>query len=143
MQNKSKNESEVILSIEEEDDFRIEGYSGWYEGVTITTTKQKIQMGIQSGQHCCENYGYIFTNDKVEEFVGATVLGVRVVNTDLTSQDLDKLGGESFILDCPTMFINIETDRGLLQFVAYNDHNGYYGHHAVLISRQAENSEYL
>lgn len=143
MQNKS--ESEVILSIEEEGDFTVEGqHSGWYEGVTITTTKQKIQMGIQSGQHCCENYGYLFTNnDAVKQFVGATVLGVRVVNTDLTSQDLDKLGGESFILDCPTMFINIETDRGLLQFVAYNDHNGYYGHHAVLISRQAENSEYL
>jgi len=27
-----------------------------------------------------------------------------------------------------TMFINIDTSEGLLQFAAYNSHNGYYGH---------------
>jgi hypothetical protein len=33
--------------------------------------------------------------------------------------DLDK--GEA-------VFVNFETDRGTLQFTAYNGHNGYYGH---------------
>ena len=30
------------------------------------------------------------------------------------------------------MFVNIETDRGVLQFVAYNCHNGFYGHEATV-----------
>ena len=33
------------------------------------------------------------------------------------------------------MFINVETTNGLLQFVAYNEHNGYYGHEVKLVSK--------
>lgn len=33
------------------------------------------------------------------------------------------------------MFINVETTKGLLQFVAYNEHNGYYGHEVKLVSK--------
>lgn len=33
------------------------------------------------------------------------------------------------------MFINVETTKGLLQFVAYNEHNGYYGHDVLLVSK--------
>ena len=33
------------------------------------------------------------------------------------------------------MFINVETTRGLLQFAAYNEHNGYYGHDVLLVSK--------
>ena len=41
------------------------------------------------------------------------------------------------------MFVNVETDKGLLQFVAYNEHNGYYGHEACVISKHLNESEYL
>jgi tRNA(Ile2) C34 agmatinyltransferase TiaS len=34
------------------------------------------------------------------------------------------------------MFVNIETNEGTLQFVAYNEHNGYYGHIAKVQSMQ-------
>ena len=33
------------------------------------------------------------------------------------------------------MFINVETTKGLLQFAAYNEHNGYYGHGVKLVSK--------
>lgn len=33
------------------------------------------------------------------------------------------------------MFINVETTKGLLQFVAYNEHNGYYVHEVKLVSK--------
>ena len=41
------------------------------------------------------------------------------------------------------MFVDIVTDRGVLQFVAYNIHNGYYGHEAKVISTQLEHNETL
>ena len=31
------------------------------------------------------------------------------------------------------MFVNINTSNGLLQFAAYNNHNGYYGHNAYFL----------
>jgi hypothetical protein len=39
-------------------------------------------------------------------------------------------------LHLEAMFVDIETDRGVLQFVAYNAHNGYYGHKARVQSTQ-------
>jgi hypothetical protein len=39
--------------------------------------------------------------------------------------------------------VNIDTDRGQLQFVAYNEHNGYYGHNAVVVSKQLTHEECL
>ncbi|MEL3959481.1 hypothetical protein NST17_20225 [Caldifermentibacillus hisashii] len=41
------------------------------------------------------------------------------------------------------MFVDIITSNGTLQFVAYNEHNGYYGHEAKVISTQIEHSEFL
>jgi hypothetical protein len=41
------------------------------------------------------------------------------------------------------MFVNVETDRGTLQFVLYNSHNGYYGHKARVVSEQLKREEYL
>lgn len=42
-----------------------------------------------------------------------------------------------------TMFVNIQTDRGILQFTAYNRHNGYYGHRAVVSCNQLDYEDYL
>jgi len=41
------------------------------------------------------------------------------------------------------MFVDLKTDRGKLQFVAYNEHNGYYGHEAEVICNQLNHSEVL
>lgn len=41
------------------------------------------------------------------------------------------------------MFVDLITDRGVLQFVAYNEQNGYYGHLAKVESRQLTHEETL
>ena len=61
--------------------------------------------------------------------VCAEIRGVTVTDTALHTRDLSLDEGD-------TMFVNIETDRGVLQFVAYNSHNGYYGQTAYVLSTQ-------
>lgn len=112
------------------------------DGFKITTNLQEITLGIENDSGCCERWGHFFCNDEVEEFVGAKVLGVSLTDTALHNhivkekmpEDLDSGG---------VMFVNIETDQGVLQFVAYNSHNGYYGHQASVTSKQLTHQEYL
>ena len=127
---------ERIIGIEErnfshEDRF---GEAWDYDGFVIWTDRQKILLGISSGIECCEQTGYFLTEDAASEFVGAMVLGVQTTDTSMKTTDWeipDLDGGD-------IMFVTILTDRGPLQFAAYNSHNGYYGHEALVISEQLE-----
>ena len=58
----------------------------------------------------------------------------------MKQNDLD-LNGDYF--EGGVMFVNITTSKGVLQFVAYNEHNGYYGHSACVISKQLNHEECL
>lgn len=106
-----------------------------YEGYKIVTTKQEILLLIEYGQCCCENYGYFITEDNLKDFCGSELLDIKIVDTELKVNSLKEreinisYGGD-------VMFVNIETSKGLLQFVAYNEHNGYYGHNAKVISKK-------
>lgn len=131
---------EQILSITEAP-FKVQG-NDWskYDGYQIITNEQIIQFGIDNGRSCCESWGHMITNDSTDEFIGATVKDISITDTALNNKKIEEL--ES--LDSGgVMFVNIETDKGLLQFVAYNAHNGYYGHDAVIISKQLTYSETL
>lgn len=131
---------EKILRIEEvgfkksEDDYH--NYSGWQ----IVTSEQTIKIGIDNGQSCCESWGYLITNDDTSEFIGAQLVGISITDTALNNKKIDEL---EYLDAGGAMFVNLETDRGLLQFVTYNGHNGYYGHESVLISKQINYEEYL
>ena len=106
---------------------------GGYDGYQIITDQQTIQIGISDGQCCCENFGCIITNDDTKEFIGSELLGISITDTALNNKKIEELE----YLDCGgAMFVNLETSEGLLQFVAYNSHNGCYGHEAVLVSKQ-------
>jgi len=121
---------EKILKIEETTFDKESGWGG-KEGYVITTTKQKIMMGIDDYQSCCENWGYFMSEDDIQSFVGKYIRKIEVVETLLkknTEFDVDDM------YEGDVMFINIDTTGGLLQFVAYNEHNGYYGHEAVVKS---------
>lgn len=101
---------------------------GSYEGYSITLADGSIiQMGIASGQCCCENYGYLTSQDGLTDFIGAEFISVAVTDAELKHYDVES------VYDGSAMFINVETSRGCLQFVAYNEHNGYYSHDAVLV----------
>lgn len=81
---------------------------------------------------CCENWGYLSSEDDFGSFIGSELKNVYVTDSELGTivsnmkEDLD--AGSA-------MFINVETTRGLLQFAAYNEHNGYYGHDVRLVSK--------
>jgi hypothetical protein len=111
-----------------------------FDGYQVVTSSQTIQFGIDNGQSCCESWGHMITNDNADEFIGATVTGISITDTVLNNK---KIGELEFLDAGGVMFVNIETDKGLLQFVAYNAHNGYYGHESVIISKQLNHSETL
>jgi hypothetical protein len=124
---------EKILRIEETV-FRTGGnYLDGYVGFQIITDQQTIKVGISDVQSCCESWGYLITNDNIDDFIGSELLNIIRVDTALNNKKIEEI--ES--LDCGgAMFINFETTKGLFQIVVYNAHNGYYGHGAVLISKQ-------
>ncbi|AHJ87267.1 hypothetical protein phiPsa374_009 [Pseudomonas phage phiPsa374] len=105
-------------------------HSTWYsyEGYEITLDNgQKIKMGIDNGQSCCENWGYIISEDNLAQYVGAEYYGIEAVGQALEHVEIKD------VYEGGIMFININTSEGVLQFVAYNEHNGYYSHQAVVI----------
>lgn len=120
---------EKILKIQE-----INGEWGGYE---IVTDKQNVTLLIDNDQSCCEDWGWFWSNDNPQDFIGAELLGISITDTALRSEKVvDVHEGD-------TMFVNIETSNGLLQFVAYNAHNGYYGHIAKVSSTQLNYSTCL
>lgn len=124
--------NEVILSIEETDNFFPEGekWSG-FEGYIVQTDKQKIMVLISNSSSCCESWGHLSTPDDPKEFVGAKLLKVEVVDTAYDKKAWDAMHPHG--LDCgEATFVNFETDKGLFQLTVYDSHNGYYGHSVVV-----------
>lgn len=90
-------------------------------------------LRMDTATSCCESPGYFMSHDNLVEFLHARLLSVRVVNGELRGYDLLPEYGEDYKrakAEGNVMFVNLETSKGMLQFVAYNDHNGYYSHEA-------------
>lgn len=126
---------EKIIRIEEDTfktklDYEVDAFDGY----CIVTDKQIIKIGISNTQCCCEQWGYLTTNDNVNDFIGAELISIEKVDTVLNNKIISEL--DDWGEEVNTMFINFNTSAGTLQFVVYNSHNGYYGHDAVLISKQ-------
>ena len=131
---------EQITSIE---DYRGERPEGWgvEAGFQIHTNQQTITLAIADESSCCESWGYFLTEDNLDKFVGAELLGVKITDTNRSTKHFttgwSEEGDNNIALDeGDTLFVDIETDRGNLQFVAYNAQNGYYGHAARVSSEQ-------
>lgn len=132
--------NEKILAITEAA-FNTGSYSD-FDGYIITTDKQEIKIGISNGQGCCEQWGYFMSEDDLSEYIGAGLTEIKLTDTKLNTKaykELEDLCAEETAL----MFVDFITDRGTLQFVAYNCHNGYYGHDAIVISEQLKHEEGL
>ena len=117
---------QTILEIKDQSFSPENNYS--YDGFVITLSDNtSIKLGIENHQSGCENWGYFMTNDNLEDFIGAQFIGVKTVDNCLIKEK------------CPDMYeggityVDIETSKGVLQFTAYNDHNGYYSHDAIVI----------
>lgn len=129
---------EKIISIKETTD---DSNWGGYEGYEIKTDKQTIKLLISAYQQCCESWGYFLTEDKPSDFIGANLHNIKLTDACLNTKKLNE--SDYYHDDGDLMFVDLETDRGTLQFVAYNAHNGYYGHEAKVISEQLNHEEWL
>lgn len=125
---------EIIEKISEIEDFYFPDRSSWpYSGFEIQTNNQIIRFLINSSRCCCEAFGYICTNDNTAEFIGAKILSISSFNED----------GTTTLFNNPyrdqaeeTVFLDVMTDKGKLQFAVYNSHNGYYSHDIKIQSEQ-------
>ena len=126
---------EVITKICEVHNIKIPGepYSHW-DGYQINTNIAIYLFLIENGQSCCEDWGYLSTPDDTTEFEFAELLKIEKVpvNACADNPDLKEKIDDKYE-PADTMFINVETSNGLLQFAAYNQHNGYYGHDVLCI----------
>ena len=135
-----------ILQILEIENDSIDTGHGWNQnvyGFNVVTEDDVIELRISNEQSCCETFGYFWCNDDPQDFVGATIERVSITNTALNTKIMEAHNFSTIDEDDNMMFVNFETNKGTLQFVLYNSHNGYYGHEAYVKSRKMEHKETL
>lgn len=135
---------EDVYDVEPDENFQ-KPKLGWggYDGVHIKTEKNDIYFLISNGQNCCEDWGYLCSEseDNYKEFIGAEYRGYNSVETDLVKSIK---GDYDYASSGGTMFLNVKTNKGVLQFAVYNFHNGYYGHKVLkFINGEKIQQEYL
>jgi len=137
--------SEKILKIEEVTGAKINDSNSWggFDGYRVTTNKQEALVMISNDQSCCESWGYFTSEDDHEQFIGADLLGVTLVDAALNEKKLkDEI--EYGLDEGGIQFVNFETSRGTFQLTVYNAHNGYYSHPIKIKSTQVStDDEYL
>ena len=107
------------------------GYSE-YDGYEINTDENQYYVLINNGQSCCEDWGYLSSDDNLDYFVGAELIEVKLTDVALNQKVVE----ESNYYDDGggIQFVDFVTDKGVLQLAVYNAHNGYYGH-SILIAK--------
>lgn len=107
--------------------------------IIVKTHNSCITAEIDTSRNCCEIYGgYIICEDDVSTFIGSSLLKISLTDVALDNhivKEINSLQNSHHSCDFHKIqFINFETTKGVLQFVVYNCHNGYYGHD-ITISR--------
>lgn len=128
--------SEKILSIEELQNYRLPWQAGdltfhsEMDGWRVTTDAQDILFLIDNSQDCGDAWGYACSDDNPSDFIGAILLEVRLTDEARRTPFMAKIdsGSAEFRYGGAAQFVDFITDRGLLQFAVYNEHNGNYSH---------------
>ena len=111
------------------------GY-GSYDGFVLTTSRHEYHVLIDNGQSCCENWGYMISEDDTDDFLNSNLLDVRLTDTALNQKKIDE--DFEFGLDEGSIqFVDFVTDTGVFQLAVYNEHNGYYGH-SIIVAKDDE-----
>ena len=74
-------------------------------------------MLFDDGQSCCESR-YMRTDDKLDEYVGAKLLGAEIKEAPGIPMEYEEHDVE---------FLEVQTDKGVFTMSSHNEHNGYYG----------------
>lgn len=135
---------EKILEIVEFE-ARNEGGCGTVAGFKVVTDVQTLTLSIDNEPSCCENWGYFWCNENTQDFLGANLLSVKVTDSALSEAIMlsYNLNPNDKWFQGGVMFVNLETDRGTLQFITFNEHNGAYGHAAKIQCAQLNHTEIL
>jgi len=111
------------------------GYSDM-DGYKVETDKHTFCVLIDNGQSCCENWGYMTSEDDYKDFIGADLIDVKVIDTTLNQKMLTKMD-EEYVSNDSIQFVDFITTNGTFQLAVYNEHNGYYGH-GILVAKDEE-----
>jgi len=110
-----------------------------FDGWRIITSEQLIEISISNESGCCERWGTICSEDDTEGFIGSELLAIKIVNAACEKMDVSEISE----YEGNSMFVDLETTNGLLQFCVYNCHDGYYGHTVKVVSKQLNYEDYL
>lgn len=128
---------EKIIEITEVNNVNFGYKSKDFDGYCIETNIRKIYFVISNNQCCCEDWGYLTSEDNFNDYIGSKLKEVYLTNNKLETIKMRNKLEES------AMFVNVETSKGLLQFVVYNEHNGWYSHDVLLVSKYKEVLDYI
>lgn len=126
-------DSEVIHHItnyESEDDPSLLTDENPTCGYQIITSKRRIYVSIDNKPLCCEDWGYMSSEDDLSYYRDAELYDIKAVDSGLKVYCIKNDSHE----ETNTFFVNFETSKGTFQIVMYNSHNGYYGHCVKVIS---------
>lgn len=112
-----------------------------YTGVDITLDDGRhVKFGISNGQHCCESWDYLHPADDYSEYIGAEYLGLRDIDTwPEFSRNQDIVDDDYGCFQA----MEVMTSKGPLQFVVYNEHNGFYSHAVITVEGDKVEVNYL
>lgn len=94
---------EIIKNIKEVNDVDFGERWSEYDGYCIETDKRQLYFVISNEQCCCENWGYLSSEDDFGSFIGSELKNVYVTDTKLETivpkmeEDLDA-GSAMFIM---------------------------------------------
>jgi hypothetical protein len=124
-----------ILEIKEVDNIILndKGWDSNYEGYIVKTEDKEYKVLISNSQSCCESFGYLQSEDDLDEFIGAELLSVQTTDVGLVKEEVE-YGYDSGDI----MFVDFNTSKGTFQLAVYNAHNGYYGHGIIITTDDRE-----
>ena len=103
-----------------------------YTGVCINTTQQTIKCLITNFASCCEEFDVQLHNAdnlRAHDMIGAEIESVSWGDKIAGQFDFDTGGPRpSSCAYDDTAIVNVVTNKGLFQLIAFNEHNGYYPH---------------
>lgn len=89
------------------------------DGALVFTFQDDTTLEVyDGGRSCCESR-WMHTDDDLDAFVGATLVGIDV-------REGPTKEGEYGDMD-ESLFLVVRTSKGDFTVVTYNSHNGYYG----------------
>lgn len=123
-----------IKSIEEVFDLRVNPeYS--MDGYKVETEKHIFYILIDNKQSCSESWGYLSSEDNLNNFIGANLIEIKLTDKALNQSVVDNSG--YYEDNGGIQFVDFITDQGIFQLAVYNAHNGYYGH-GILVTKDNE-----